>query len=141
MENSTVKFGYKKKKKSVINITSLIDVLFLLLIFLMVSSSFLQEPGIKLDLPETGKTDTVQKKKFTLFVRESGELFLNKKEVNLNNLGAYLKKKLPAIKDESLTLKGDKKIEYGKIVKIMAIVKSSGIKKLIIGTKPYSDGK
>lgn len=136
-----MKFGYKKKKKSVINITSLIDVLFLLLIFLMVSSSFLQEPGIKLDLPETGKTDTVQKKKFTLFAKKDGKLFLNEKEVNLNNLSAYIKKELPAIKDESLTLKGDKNIEYGKIVKIMAIVKNSGIKKLIIGTKPESDVK
>lgn len=136
-----MKFGFKKKKKSVINITSLIDVLFLLLIFLMVSSSFLQEPGIKLDLPETGKAMTIQKKKFTLFAKKDGKLFLNDKEVTLGNLGDYLKKELPSIKDESLVLKGDKNIAYGKIVKIMEIVKNSGIKKLIIGTKPESKNR
>ncbi len=131
-----MKFGFSKRKKSVINITSLIDVLFLLLIFLMVSSSFLQEPGIKLDLPETGKTTTIQKKKYTLYAKKNGKLYLNETEVKLKELSTLLKKKLLKIEDESLVLKGDKNIEYGKIVKIMEIVKNSGIKKLIIGTRP-----
>jgi len=131
-----MKFGFSKRKKSVINITSLIDVLFLLLIFLMVSSSFLQEPGIKLDLPETGKTTTIQKKKYTLYAKKDGNLYLNETEVKLKDLSTLLKKELLKIEDESLVLKGDKNIEYGKIVKIMEIVKNSGIKKLIIGTRP-----
>jgi len=130
-----MKFISRKKKKSIINITSLIDVLFLLLIFLMVSSSFLKEQGIKLDLPETGKTVLVEKKKFTLFVRKDGQLYLNEKKITLESLEKTLKKNLQKIKDESLILKGDKKIEYGRVVKIMEIVKKSGIKRLIIGTK------
>jgi biopolymer transport protein ExbD len=56
--------------------------------------------------------------------------------VKLKELSTLLKKKLLKIEDESLVLKGDKNIEYGKIVKIMEIVKNSGIKKLIIGTRP-----
>lgn len=134
-----MKFIFRKKKKSIINITSLIDVLFLLLIFLMVSSSFLKEQGIKLDLPETGKTVLVEKKKFTLFVRKDGQLYLNEKKITLESLEKTLKKNLQKIKDESLILKGDKKIEYGKVVKIMEIVKKSGIKRLIIGTKKSAE--
>ncbi len=134
-----MKFISRKKKKSIINITSLIDVLFLLLIFLMVSSSFLKEQGIKLDLPETGKTVLVEKKKFTLFVRKDGQLYLNEKKITLESLEKTLKKNLQKIKDESLILKGDKKIEYGRVVKIMEIVKKSGIKRLIIGTKKSAE--
>ena len=54
-----MQFKTKQKKKIIINITSLIDVMFLLLIFLLISSTFLEQPGIKLELPETKNSETV----------------------------------------------------------------------------------
>ncbi|MEN8152780.1 MAG: biopolymer transporter ExbD [Acidobacteriota bacterium] len=125
----------KREKKTVINITSLIDVLFLLLIFMMVSSSFIEEPGIKLNLPETKSVPSVKKSEYTLFVKENGNLFLNNKEISLENLENSLKNTVQEMKDESLILKGDKNIPYGKVVKIMDIVKKSGVKKLVISTR------
>ncbi|MCP4221395.1 MAG: biopolymer transporter ExbD, partial [bacterium] len=61
-----MQFRTKEKRKVMINITSLIDVLFLLLIFLMVSSTFLEQPGIKLELPESESAANVEKKDYTL---------------------------------------------------------------------------
>jgi len=130
-----MKFKTKKKKGNIINITSLIDVLFLLLIFMMVSSTFMEEPGIKLDLPETKSAPSIKKSKYILSIEKSGKLFLNKKSVSLTNLETNLKTILLKMKDESLILKGDANISYGKVVKIMDIVKKSGVKKLIISTR------
>ncbi len=134
-------FKTKKKKGTIINITSLIDVLFLLLIFMMVSSTFMEEPGIKLDLPETNSAPSVKKSEYTLSVEKGGELFLNEKSIKLEDLEENLKSTLAEMKDESLILKGDTNIPYGKVVKIMDIVKKSGVKKLIIATRQGTSEK
>jgi biopolymer transport protein ExbD len=127
--------GRRKRGKALINITSLIDVLFLLLIFLMVSSTFLEQPGIQLELPEAESSVLVEQKEFTLFVNRSGDLFLNDNKITLDDLGARIKEALPKMKDGALILKADKEVNYGLVVEVMDAVKNSGVKKLIVGTR------
>lgn len=129
------KTGGRKKGKALINITSLIDVLFLLLIFLMVSSTFLEQPGIQLELPEAQSSVLVQQKEFTLFVNRNGDLFLNDSKISLKDLADRIKKALPKMKDSALILKADKDVNYGLVVEVMDAVKNSGVKKLIVGTR------
>ena len=125
----------RQKRKVLINITSLIDVLFLLLIFFMVSSTFLEQPGIKLELPHAESAVVVEQKDYVLFVDKQGKMFLNDKEVVMDDLEAKMKDALPKMKDSALVLKADQDVSHGTVVRIMDIVKKSGIKKLIIGTK------
>lgn len=129
------KSRYKKKGRALINITSLIDVLFLLLIFLMVSSTFLEQPGIQLDLPVAKSSVLVEQKEFTLFVNKDGRIFLNDSEIGIDDLESTLKSALPAMKDGALVLKADQDVNYGLVVRVMDRVKNSGVKKLIIGTR------
>lgn len=125
----------RKERKVLINITSLIDVLFLLLIFLMVSSTFLEQPGIKLELPVAQSAVKVEQKDYVLFVDRSGSMFLNKETVDMDNLEDKIKRALPQMKDGALILKADQDVSHGIVVQVMDIVKRSGIKKLVIGTK------
>ncbi len=125
----------RQKRKVLINITSLIDVLFLLLIFFMVSSTFLEQPGIKLELPHAESAVVVEQKDYVLFVDKKGKMFLNDKEVVMTDLEAKMKEALPEMKDSALVLKADQDVSHGVVVRIMDIVKKSGVKKLIIGTK------
>lgn len=101
----------------------------------------MEEPGIKLDLPETNSAPSVKKSEYTLSVEKGGELFLNEKSIKLEDLEENLKSTLAEMKDESLILKGDTNIPYGKVVKIMDIVKKSGVKKLIIATRQGTSEK
>lgn len=130
-----MQFRTKSKRKVLINITSLIDVLFLLLIFFMVSSTFLEQPGIKLELPQAQSAVVVEKKDYTLYMSKEGEMFLNDEKVTLKTLEAKLKEAMPAMKDGALILKADQDATHGRVVKVMDIAKESGVKKLIIGTK------
>lgn len=130
-----MQFKTKQKKKIIINITSLIDVMFLLLIFLLISSTFLEQPGIKLELPETKNTETVKQREFTIFVDKTGKIFLNEAEVSEIELEKKIKKVLPEMKDKAIILKADNSASHGVVVKIMDIIKRSGVKKLVIGTK------
>ena len=125
----------KKTKKVLINITSLIDVLFLLLIFFMISSTFLEQPGIKLELPHAQSAVITEQRDYVLFVDKEGKMFLNQDEVFTQNLEEKLKQALPNMQDKALILKADQDTSHGVVVRVMDIAKQSGVRKLIIGTK------
>lgn len=130
-----MQFKTRRKRRVLINITSLIDVLFLLLIFLMISSTFLEQPGIKLELPDAQSAILVEQKDFTLFIDKESRLYLNKTEISIELLEEKLKEVLPEMKNGALILKADQDVSHGIVVKVMDSVKRSGVKKLIIGTK------
>ncbi|NOZ62303.1 MAG: biopolymer transporter ExbD [Calditrichaeota bacterium] len=129
-----MQFSEKKQRKPIINITSLIDVLFLLLIFFMVSSTFVEQPGMKLELPES-KSSTAEKiKELVVEITADGTLLLNDNPVSMNDLENKFKEMLPRLQEKSLVLKADKTIPHGTVVKVMDIARLSGLEKLIIAT-------
>ena len=125
----------KKRNKVIINITSLIDVLFLLLIFFMVSSTFVEQPGMKLELPETKSSVSEKIKELILEINADGHIFLNKEQTTFENLENKFKQLLPSLSEKSLALKADKSVSHGTVVKVMDLAKTSGLDKLIIATK------
>ncbi len=129
-----MQFRSRPRRKVFINITSLIDVLFLLLIFLMISTTFLEQGGIELELPDAKSAVVVEQKEVTLFVDKEGKLFLDDSAIDIEHLEARIKKILPQMKNEMLILKADQDVSHGLVVRLMDIVKRSGVKKLVIGT-------
>ncbi|MFC1502103.1 ExbD/TolR family protein [bacterium] len=134
-----MQFMTKTRKRIAINITSLVDVLFLLLIFFIVSSTFLEQPGMKLDLPKTSEKKAIQMEGYTLFITLDGNLYLNEEQVNSDNLMDRLKAIAPEVEEKGLILKADEKIRYGLVVEVMDIIKQSGIIKLIVATQPKDE--
>jgi biopolymer transport protein ExbD len=126
----------KPRKKIFINITSLIDVIFMMLLFFMITSTFLEQPGIKLELPTARTSANAEPQEYVLTIDKKGELFLNRQPVTLAGLEAEIRKALPRMKDSALVLKADQEISHGLVVRVMDMAKRGGIKKLIIGTKP-----
>ena len=126
----------RPRPKAIINITSLIDVIFMLLLFFMITSTFLEQPGIKLELPTAKAETAAEPQEFVLTVDKEGGLFLNRKAVALDALEAEIRQALPRMKDGALVLKADQEITHGLVVRVMDMAKRGGVKKLIIGTKP-----
>ena len=127
---------HKKRRKVIINITSLIDVLFLLLIFFMVSSTFLEQPGMKLELPETKSSTPEKIENFMLEITADGQMSLNGERVRFDNLAQRFKELLPSVKEKTLVLKADKQSTHGDVVEVMDIARQSGLEKIVIATKP-----
>lgn len=125
----------KKPHKVIISITSLIDVVLLLLIFFMLTTSFVEQPGMKLDLPETTSSQQSEQGELVVTISVDNKLFLQNKEVNFENLGAELIKIKDAENYTGLVLKADEKVQHGIVVKVMDIAQSSGLTKLIIASK------
>jgi biopolymer transport protein ExbD len=129
-----MQFLDKKRRKVIINITSLIDVLFLLLIFFMVSSTFVEQPGMKLELPESKSALTEKIRDLVLQINADGTMTLNDENISLENLEDMFKQILPKLEEKSLVLKADKSVPHGTVVKVMDLAKLSGLEKLIIAT-------
>ena len=125
----------KKPHKVIISITSLIDVVLLLLIFFMLTTSFVEQPGMKLDLPETTSSQQSEQEELIVIISVDNKLFLQDKEVTFENLGAELIKIKNAENYTGLVLKADEKVQHGIVVKVMDIAQSSGLSKLIIASK------
>jgi len=123
-------------RRVLVNVTSLIDVLFLLLIFFMVSSTFLEQPGMKLELPSAQSADISQLKSYVLYVFQDGRMRLNEREVTLENLGEALESAVPEMAESSLSLFADKNVPHGKVVKVMDLARQAGVRKLVIATTP-----
>lgn len=128
----------KKRRRVIINITSLIDVLFLLLIFFIMSSTFIEQPGMKLELPESQSATSEKMKELILEMKEDGQITLNKEPASLDNLEELFEQAIPSMEEKTLVIKADKHVPHGDVVKVMDMAKLSGLEKLVIATKSKS---
>ncbi len=129
-----MQFRIKRYIKPVINIASLVDVLFLLLIFFMVTSAFVEQPNIKLELPATSHSEVSKVERTVLTISRDGQLFLKEKPVEKINLEKELRRLMLDTGDEVLVLKADKMVPYGDVVDIMDSAKGAGFKKVVAPT-------
>ena len=129
-----MQFRTKRYIKPLINITSLVDVLFLLLIFFMVTSAFVEQPSIKLELPSTRHSEVSKIENMVLTIARDGKLFLQDRPVDKRNLEKELRRVILDTGDEVLVLKADKFVPYGVVIDIMDAVKGAGFKKIIAPT-------
>jgi biopolymer transport protein ExbD len=129
-----MKLTETKKRKITVNLTSLIDVLFILIIFFSVSSTFLEQPGIELKLPEAESSEAHTTQKVIIYVDKSENLFLNDEMVSKNNLTDEVKKLVKAQSDNSIVLKADAQVSHGLIVSIMDMLRKQGIYKIVVST-------
>jgi len=125
-----------KKRRASINLTSLIDVLFLLLIFFMVSTTFLSQPAIKLELPTAEHAEVVRQTPVVVHMDQAGNVYVNDEPVGLPLLAEALQRYISETTDKSVVLKADSRVSHGSVVRVLDIIKGAGTTKLIISTQP-----
>lgn len=131
-----MEFEGRKKISTNLNIAPLIDVVFQLLIFFMLTANFIAQPGIKLVLPSAATSKRHQDDNVTIFITEDNELYLNESRVSLNELLEKLKPEILTAKKKTVVIKADEKINLGLAVKVMDIAKQANAEGVVISTKP-----
>ena len=134
-----MQFSAKKKRRVIINITSLIDVLFLLLIFFMVTSTFLEQPGMRLELPSAQSAEISRVENLVLYIGAEGEIVFNDRAVPLDSLEQVITDAVPQVEEKTLVLKADKTVQHGTVISVMDIARRAGLEKLIVGTKAETE--
>jgi len=134
VDGNPMQFRTKPPRRATINITSLIDVIFMLLMFFVVTSSFLEKSGIKLELPTAKSSETVRMEKYILYVSAEGGYSLNSEVISADELEKKIAAALPSMADGALTLYADKQAQHGSVVKAMDAARLAGVKKLVVAT-------
>ncbi|MCJ7646401.1 biopolymer transporter ExbD [bacterium] len=116
--------------------TPMADTVFLLLIFFMLSTSFVVQPGIQVKLPKAVTSEIQLKKDLILTITAENILFLNEEPVTLDKLGEALEAAFAQRKDRILIIKADQEVRHGMVVQAMDIAKLSGADRLAIATEP-----
>ena len=125
----------KTRSRVVISVAPLIDVLFLLLTFFMISSTFLEQPGIKLELPAAETAEVRELRAQTLVMTVDQGMFLNDRQISKEDLVGALRKGLGDSKDATLILRADREVTHGDVVGVMDVAKKAGIRRLVVATK------
>lgn len=136
-----MEFERRRKISTQLNIAPLIDVVFLLLIFFMLSSRFVSHPGIKITLPRAVTASLHPEEDVLIFITADDKLYLNEEEVTLENLLSKLKTKLSKVEKKTAVIKADEKIDLGLAVKVMDIAKQAEAEGLVISTTTAEDVK
>jgi len=125
----------KKGRGLIINITSLIDVMFLLLIFFMVTSTFRNQPAVNLVLPRSATaTDTVDTPS-VLYLTNDGRTFLNDALVGEARLLEILTQLRAAGGEDRMVLRADEHASHGDVVRLIDTLKQSGFTRISLSAR------
>ncbi len=127
-----MKFAVRKRRAPSIIIVSLVDILTILLIFFVVSTTFKKDqPEVQINLPEskTATSAPAELEHALLTVSENDEIKLDGKTIAVEDLESAVKN-LSDTRRTSLALQADKKASFGVIVKVMDALKLAGVKNL-----------
>jgi biopolymer transport protein ExbD len=132
-----MQFRRPRRDDARIDITPLVDMVFLLLIFFMLSTTFIVTPGIKVNLPQSSAEKVTQEKnEVQVVITEDNKVFV---ENMLLDRGELEHRLAEVARRDPLTLvviNADAKSLHGKVVEVMDIAKQSGLNRLAIATHP-----
>ena len=127
----------RKPVMAEINVTPMVDVMLVLLIIFMVSAPLLTV-GVPIDLPQTkAKSLDQDKEPLTVSVNTKGEIYLQNSEIKIEELVAKLQAVTQARggTDERIYVRGDKKVDYGTVMRVMGRLSAAGFRRVALVTE------
>ena len=123
---------------SAINVTPLVDVTLVLLVILMVTAPLIAKQGMAMDLPKTASGESIQTV-FGVEMTKDGGLFVDSKPVASDDILQTLAKDARAKnKDIRATIRADKAVPHGQVMRILDLLNQSGISKIAFAVAPKS---
>lgn len=118
-------FEGRARIHSHLDIAPLIDIVFLLLVFFMLTSTFMVPEAIELELPESKSAQITDTTPIIVSLNQSGQLALNGKKIELTQLQQAIK---PLLKDtdSAITLKSDARTQVQQLLKVMDEIRAAG---------------
>ena len=129
-----MRFGSERREAPRLDMTPLIDVIFQLLLFFMLSTTFRNSPSFEVQLPEVSSDQMIQEDHtWTLMVSKSGQLSTQSGTILKEDLEGVLEEELRTNPQVSLIIEADEGLEHGVVVELMDIAQEAGIGSVQIG--------
>jgi biopolymer transport protein ExbD len=117
-----------------IDLTPMIDAVFLLLVFFMVTTVFTQSHQLQIELPRAVNYDQLQEKKLNVSISPEGQLEINGRLVSMAELPSVLEQEKTRTAATTLIIKADAKTQHGYVIDVMEIANQAGVKGVSVET-------
>ena len=120
-----------------IELTPLIDVMFMLVLFFLVTTTFSSAPGFKVNLPQSSAKDIIRDKKdVTIVIGSDNSYAINQQPVSRSQLMDRLREEAQTDGSRLVIIRADQKVSHGSVVEVMDFAKRAGLHRLAIATDP-----
>ena len=116
-------------------LTSLIDIVFLLLVYFLLTTNFMVDEGIDVKLPRAEASSPQTQTEITVYLDAEGRAFLENQPVTLNDLFKRIQKLVNGAEDRLVVIKADRAVVLDKAVQVMDVVKAAGAGRLCLATE------
>ena len=115
---------------------SMADIVFLLLVFFLVTTTMNQDIGIGMQLPPAGESKKIQKKNIcNIWININGDILINlEQDISVNQLRVEIERRLAANKNLIVSLKADEETPYAKFIDVLDEIKKSGADKISLAS-------
>lgn len=116
-------------------LTSLIDIVFMLLIYFLLTTNFMVDEGIKIKLPQARASASITQEEITVYVDREGRAYIKNIRVAEDQLFRQLKQLIGGQADALVMVKADRLVELSRAVKVMDLAKAAGAERLCLATE------
>lgn len=135
-----MKFPHPNKKSASFNLTPLIDVVFLLLIFFMLTTTFVNlENRIKVDLPTGDFAAAEPSENIIVTITENNTIYFNGKLIDPSKLTESVATEIKDEPEKIVILEADKNVLHGKVIRVLDLLKKGGAERIAIATQPTEE--
>lgn len=124
-----------EEEDAAIDMTPMLDIVFIMLIFFIVTTVFVKEAGIEVNKPEASEAFMPKNANIFIAVTEDGDVWLDKRQVAADSVRANVERLLTEQPTDYVIIQADVKAKHGLVVEIMDQVKDAGIDKISIATR------
>ena len=125
----------REEEDASIDMTPMLDIVFIMLIFFIVTTSFVKEAGIQVNKPEANQANKEPSANIFIAIRDTGEVWMDKRQVDVERVAANLERMLAEQPTDLVVIQADKESQHGRVVEVMDQVKEAGIDKISIAAE------
>ncbi len=124
------------EEENEINLTPMLDVVFIMLIFFIVTTSFVKEAGVEVNQPSAQTTERQDKNNILIAITPEGEVWLDRQPIDIRAIRANVERLRAASPDSAVVIQADELARTGILVKVMDQVRMAGVENLAIAAQP-----
>lgn len=129
-----LRFPAKKRTRPTVHLTALIDIVFLLLIFFLLASSFVEQAGVAIIVPEIESEGSGLLPDIIVKIDQHGDILIDETNVNQRQLTTILKLRIKALAKDTVVIQADRRVQYDTVVEVIDAAKLAGAKNLLLVT-------
>lgn len=134
---SPIKIPEPRSGNPEIGMAPLVDVVFLLLIFFMVTTVFPENRGFVIEKPESEHSEQLRLKKLTFVIKQSGDILFKNRDVTVDDVKRLITEQLTTAPDTAVMLQVDRRATTEKLIQVMDACKLAGADRVAIATKRH----